>query len=137
MCFVGSIQLENKGYFDKVDNIREPISMKTNDWNYLAIEGNEMSVEKIVVYSPGHTFGIDHNNAYLLCKLILKNQNNIYKNPKENSIKIYLRFNELYVINSLYDIDKYNGKESTLYVDRSLLNELKKIHYTNIEHRIK
>lgn len=137
MCFVGIIQLENKGYFDKVDNIREPISMKTNDWNYLAIEGNEMSVEKIVVYSPGHTFGIDHNNTYLLCKLILENQNKIYENPKDNSIKIYLRFNELYVINSLYDIDKYNGKESTFYVDRSLLNELKKIHYTNIGHRIK
>ncbi|WP_088043252.1 hypothetical protein [Bacillus sp. EAC] len=119
------------GFFEPVNDIREPISVSNIEWGYLSTEEERM--DSITVYSQGHTFGLSSFQTAQFCKLMQENKNNIYKKQNNFSIKVQFRFREVYVINSLYKIDKYNGKESTFYVDKSLIPELKQIYYSNFD----
>lgn len=123
--------LSKVGFFETTDEIREPISVNTIDWEYLSWSGNEMRIDSIAVYSPGHNFGLGYERVPAFCRLMLKNNNKIYQKENNHSIKIHIRFAEAYVINSLYKIDEYNGKESTFYVDNTLVPALKKIYRPN------
>lgn len=58
------------------------------------------------------------------CELMLNNPDKIYTEESDSTIKIYVRFNETSGINMVYTEDEYEGKESTFYVDESLLPAL-------------
>lgn len=119
------------GFFNKVDDVRDPISVNEIDWKYLSDWKNNDRVETVVVYSPGHTFGLRHDQSFLFAQLMDKNINKIYKKSNSHSMKIRVVFNEVGVINSLYKVDKYNGKQSTFYIDVSLIEDLKIIYHTS------
>ena len=121
--------LKHYGFFDKIDDIRDPIPGSAIDWSYLVSEDETPDrIHVFVVYSPKSKFGIGSSEEKIkLVELMLNNQDKIYDKPNKSSIKTRLIFNEAYVLNTSYTIDKYNGKQSTFYVDKSLLPELLKL----------
>jgi hypothetical protein len=119
----------------KYDDIRDPISVKKIDWMYFTREGkgDPASFQSIKVYSNDKKY-FRIENFQQFSKIMLDNQAKIYSEPKENTIKIYLRFREDSPLLAVlyYDVnEKYNGKESTFYLDKSLLPELEEIKIVN------
>ncbi|MBP0727310.1 hypothetical protein J5Y03_19360 [Bacillus sp. RG28] len=117
----------------KYDNIRDPILVEKIDWQYFTKEGkgDPASIQQIRVYSDATKyFRIERLYFQQFSQLMLDNSKKIYKKPKENTMKIYFRFmeNNSLLASLYYDVnEKYNGKASTFYVDKSLLPELEKI----------
>ncbi|MBW9234940.1 hypothetical protein JQK62_22450, partial [Leptospira santarosai] len=92
------------------------------NWKYLYTDVNSMNMENVKVYSQNE-FEIDAM-VKEFCVLMLNNPDKIYTGESDSTIKIYLRFNETSGINMVYTEDEYQGKESTFFVDESLLPAL-------------
>ena len=84
-----------------------------------------MNMEKVKVYGQNE-FDIT-TMAKDFCELMLNNPDKIYTEESDSTIKINLRFNETSGINMVYTEDEYEGKESTFYVDESLLPALENL----------
>jgi len=105
---------------------RTSIALKDIDWEYLSEDANDMKIEYIRIFKDDKEFDIS-TNAKEFTKLMVKNPDKIYTDESDSTIKVYLRFNKISVINMLYTRDEYNGKENTFYVDESLYSKLEDI----------
>ena len=105
---------------------RTSIALKDIDWEYLSEDANDMKIEYIRIFKDDKEFDIS-TNAKEFTKLMVKNPDKIYTDESDSTIKVYLRFNKISVINMLYTRDEYNGKENTFYVDESLYSKLEAI----------
>ncbi|MGE6487449.1 hypothetical protein [Paenisporosarcina sp. NPDC076898] len=107
------------------DDVRDPISVEEIDWKYLSTDVNSMNMENVKVYGQNE-FDIS-TMVKEFCVLMLNNPDKIYTDESDSTIKINLRFNETSGINMVYTEDEYEGKESTFYVDESLLPALENL----------
>ncbi|MGB3259390.1 hypothetical protein [Paenisporosarcina sp.] len=104
------------------DDVRDPLSVEEINWKYLSTDVNSMNMENVKVYGQNE-FDIA-TMVKEFCVLMLNNPDKIYANESDSTVKIYLRFNETSGINIVYTEDEYEGKESTFFVDESLLPAL-------------
>lgn len=119
----GYFYLVYDGVKDNNDNTRDPIPVQKIDWNYMANDANFIRIENVRVYNGNNMFDIMAKTQEF-CTLMLNNPEKIYSEERSSSIKVYLRFHKEPSTTMQYTIDKYNGKECTFYVDKSLLSDL-------------
>ncbi|WP_339252549.1 hypothetical protein NSQ43_01895 [Sporosarcina sp. FSL W8-0480] len=114
------------GACSTIDDVRDPISVNEINWEYLSEGANYWRIENIKVHDNANEFDI-YTKSKEFCYLMLKNPDKIYSEETKSSVKIYFRFEEVSRFSQVYKPVEYNGKESTFYVDRSLLPELEDI----------
>ncbi|NRD80971.1 hypothetical protein HPT25_26980 [Bacillus sp. BRMEA1] len=107
-------------------NQPEPISVKTINWSYLSQEPNPSRIEYIDVFEKSKKIRL---TGYIgkFCQLMVDHPDKIYPNNKKHTVKIYVKFKKNSIFNEQYERDKYDSKESTFYIDDSLLPQIESI----------
>lgn len=101
-----------------------PISVNTVDWYYLSMDGNDIRIAQTIIYKDSKAIQFDPAIYPEFFKLMLRNKDKIYTKEKPNSTKIHLIFNNYSALNSVYKLDKYNGKHTTFYVENDIAEEI-------------
>jgi hypothetical protein len=116
----------------KVDNIRDPISIKTVDLQYLATSLIATEIDSLVIYAEDTVIGdkvyLQNDDDYdWFFELLLKNKSELFEEKKPNSHLVKIRFSEEnWSID--YDPGKYSGKKVSFYISSKLKNEFIKMY---------
>lgn len=99
------------------DGKREPISAKEVDWSYFLKEGNESNVYDIQL--DGESID-DVKKYHELLVLIDENKEQIKE--EVGYMKVYVRFNKLGNLTQANEVNKYDGKETTFYLEKTIFS---------------
>ena len=100
------------------DGKREPISAKEVDWSYFVKEGNESNVYDIQL--DGKSID-DVKKYHELLVLIVENKEQI-KEEEAGYMKVYVRFNKLGKLTQANEVNEYDGKETTFYLEKTIFS---------------
>ena len=104
---------------DGDDGERESILATDIDWEYLSKDGNVIRIDRI--YIDGEM--VENLDVYEeLIDVINKNSDYINNAHSKDSAKVYIRFKKIGKLSQLYDIDEYNGKETTFYIKKEIVS---------------
>ena len=104
---------------DSDDGERESILATDIDWGYLSKDGNDIRIDRI--YIDGEM--VENLDVYEeLIDVITKNTDYINNGQIKDSAKVYIRFKKIGRLSQLYDIDEYNGKETTFYIKKEIVS---------------
>ncbi|GGI11570.1 hypothetical protein [Gottfriedia solisilvae] len=113
---------------NKVDNVRDPISFKKLDMEYVKNNDPSFFIDDLRVYINDKRIGkqvdlstTDYNWVFDLL-MEDKNKKEIYDEKKPKTYKIKLIFAE-YGWTFEHDRSKYNGKQSIFYISENLKNQ--------------
>ena len=101
------------------DGKREPISAKNVDWSYFVKGGNESNIYDIQL--DGQSID-DVKEYHELLILIDENQEQIKEDEMVNYTKVYVRFNKLGKLTQANEVNKYDGKETTFYLKKTIFS---------------
>lgn len=100
------------------DGKREPISAKEVDWSYFVKEGNESNVYDIQL--DGKSID-DVKKYHELLVLIDENKEQIIE-EEVGYMKVYVRFNKLGKLTQANEVNEYDGKETTFYLEKTIFS---------------
>lgn len=108
----------------KVDDIRDPISVRKVDFEYVK---NGQPIDSLIVYTEDSIIGekvsleLDDDHDWFF-EMLRENKKMLTDKKKPNSYQVLLRFSEgTWSID--YDPGKYNGKITSFYMSEELRNE--------------
>ncbi|MFP5110648.1 sporulation protein [Neobacillus sp. C211] len=116
----------------KVDNIRDPISIKSVDLEYLATSLLATDIDSLVIYAEDTVIGdkvyLQNDDDYdWFFEMLLENKTELFEEKKPNSHLVKIRFSEEnWSID--YDPGKYNGKKVSFYISNKLRNDIIKMY---------
>jgi hypothetical protein len=110
------------------DGKRELITFQDIDLNLLSEQSNHALVEEIK-YSQGSKENMVRYEMHpAFFQLLAQHKDKVYDEEQSNTFKVYIKFAKRSKINVVTDNDsRHNGKECTVYIDNSLLQQVEKI----------
>jgi hypothetical protein len=129
LIFIGLFLIVGCGVRETNDPpILKPISVDSIDWAYLSEDGNYMRVASVTFsFDPPGSGHLSGSNFVDMFKLFKNNSDRVFATEKPNTFKVYLRFGKVGKLSEAYAPDKYDGKECTFYVDKTLNEKLEKL----------
>ena len=104
------------------DGQRESISATSIDWEYLSKDDNDIRIMTIYIDEK------PIENVVLYGEFLsVINENSDYISDVEinDSAKVYIRFNKFSKLTQIYELDEYNGKETTFYIKKEIVADYK------------
>ena len=100
------------------DGKREAVDATKVDWGFFVKNGNEEQINDIQV--DGKTIENIKDYHHIL-NSIQKNKKLIHTKKDAGLVKVYVRFNKVGKNFQVYEVNEYDGKETTFYLEQSIL----------------
>ncbi|MDN3015873.1 sporulation protein [Paenibacillus sp. BSR1-1] len=122
----------------KVDNIRDPISIKSVDLEYCATSLQGTEIDSLIINANDTVKGDKvylqtEDDYHWFFEMLLENKTELFEEKKPNTYLVKIRFSEEnWSID--YDPGKYNGKKVSFYISNKLRNDF--INMYKIKHPV-
>lgn len=110
------------------DGQREAISFKDIDWHYVLAEDPSMRIFEMRLNETD----IDNtDDIEPIIHYIYTNKETLTeKKIDEHSVKLYISWGKVGKFSVVYDADEYDGKKTTFYINKPIIDDLKASLYT-------
>ncbi|GGE71667.1 hypothetical protein [Priestia taiwanensis] len=110
------------------DGQREVIAFQDIDLKLLSEQSNHALVDSISYTVGSNEKKVRYEMYPSFFQLLNKHTTNVHEEEQPNTFKVYIKFAKRPNINAVTDNDpRLNGKECTIYIDKSLLQQVEKI----------